>query len=155
MIRTNICKLINNILVFVLMGLGQECVFTGLESGINQKNDEWMAPNAHQFMLGYSSVYYGLFYALVPLYIFLLQNVFFDLKQIHWLFKAIIYGLIFHTTEYFSMWTMMAIFGNYPSRLSYSSSPYSIHNFTRLDYFPFFMLSGLFFEHVYLKLNIT
>lgn len=97
---------------------------------------------------GYWSILYALIYGVI-LPIFWINMAIPHIYELHWAFRFILYGLCFQIGEYFCMMILHYIFGQSPSEAHYHGKFDSIHNFTRLTYFPAFGFMGLCFEQVY------
>ena len=146
-------------IIFGLVGLGQEIVFTSLYDQVFGNDNDYNTGNAvvsksyRQYYVGYSSLLYFPFYGITPWLIQLILSVLKRLQadQIQ-LARLGCYLIMYHFIEYICMRFLFVFHGG--STLSYQSykmSTFSVHGFTRLDYVPFFLLSSLLYENLYYK----
>jgi len=97
---------------------------------------------------GYWSMLYLLIYGvLLPFFWIIIALPY--VYDLHWTLRALIYGFTFQIGEYCTMFLFHKIFGESPSERNYKGKFDSIHNFTRLSYFPIFILEAFSFEVIY------
>ena len=149
-------------IIFGLVGLGQEIVFTSLYDQVfgGDFDNDYNTGNAvvskfyRQYYVGYSSLLYFPFYGITP---WLIQGILSVLKRLRQadqsqLARLGCYLIMYHLVEYICMRFLFVFHGG--STLSYQSykvSTFSVHGFTRLDYVPFFLMSSLLYENLYYK----
>ena len=143
-------------IIFGLVGLGQEIVFTSLYDqvfGYDNDYNNVVSKFYRQYYVGYSSLLYFPFYGITP---WLIQGILSVLKRLNshnsQLARLGCYLIVYHLVEYICMRFLFVFHGG--STLSYQSykmSTFSVHGFTRLDYVPFFLLSSLLYENLYYK----
>jgi hypothetical protein len=130
---------IQEILLFIGFGLGQEIVITGLFYGRKDK-----------MLMGYSSVWYVPIYASAP---FVFELIFRYVDNFNFFIRGLIYGLIFLILEFVYMGLLRLLLGRSPSEDVYKKSKWNILGLTRLDHYPLYVVSGLIFEWLYLFLR--
>ncbi len=128
--------------LFALLGLGMEVVFTATRNLLFRRNKNGM---------GYSSLFYAPFYALIPVALSLLHPWLFTL---HWFIRGLFYIVALFFAEYCSMGILRFLFGKSPSESEYRRSRLHIHGLIRLDYAPFWFLAGFLFEYVFLFITL-
>ena len=127
------------IIIFMIFGLGQEVVVTGILFGRKDK-----------LLKGYSSIWYMPIYALVPFILDLLLPI---VGDINFIFRGLIYAAIFLMVEFAWMELIKLTLGKTPSEKEYLKSKWGIHGLTRLDHTPYYFVSGLLLEWLYLSIR--
>jgi len=123
--------------LFAVLGLGLEVIFTGLF-------DCRRGTLCH--LMGYSSLWYLPLYMLVPVCFNAGSSLVF---QFNWIVRGIIYMLLIFAIEFVAMFLLRLLLGASPSEKSYYQSPFNIKGLIRLDYAPVMFVLGLFLECVY------
>ena len=155
--------------IFACIGLGMEVIFTSVWSThVDQYVENLALPSDSStkinFLWGWSSLYYFPLYMLVPFLIESLHSIWFKMCPTNerkdgrmvipkWYFRFISYALLFHISEFLGMFLLRQILGQSPSEEQYYQSGRSIYGLTRIDYFPFFGVGGMFLEYVYLLIR--
>jgi len=134
-------------LLFSAFGCFFEVLFTAIYDSIEQYFKEGKEKVDVRFF-GYWSILYVLVYGIVLAGFWLYIAVPY-VYPLHWLARLFIYGFCFQIGEYFCMYLLHLIFGQSPSESHYTGKFDSIHNFTRLTYFPAFVIEAFAFEAVY------
>lgn len=133
------------IILFTILGCFCENVFTCIyDSVVNYYHYGWKGIDKRLF--GKWSLNYAIGYSICAPIIWS----FFVILYIYPLplfIKAIVYGFIFQIGEYFTMFILDKVFGIKYNH--YINCKWEINNYTRLDFFPFFMIMGLVFEFVH------
>ncbi len=130
-----------DMVLFAVLGLGLEVIFTGL---VDCKK------NTLCHLMGYSSLWYLPLYMMVPI-LFGVTKLF--VFQINWCARGLIYMIMIFAIEYVAMFALRKLLGASPSEGSYYRSPYNVRGLIRLDYAPAMFALGLFFECVYRRIN--
>lgn len=124
--------------LFAIAGLGLEVIETALLDYPKKKDIR---------LLGYSSVWYLPFYAVIPLaYFHCFHRVLFAWPVY---LRAPAYMLSFWVVEYAAMGLLRLALGKSPSQASYYRSPWNVHGLIRLDLGPVWMAFGLIFEWMF------
>lgn len=129
--------LLFEMILFGVLGLGIECVFTGASDYVTDRK---------KHLMGYSSVWYIPLYAMTPLFFNLTHEVLFSLPLI---VRGLLYVPLFFGIEYTAMFALRKLLGSSPSQESYYKSRWNIHGLIRLDFAPAFFVLGLLLESVY------
>ena len=126
-------------IIFALIGLGIEVVFTAL-TNINKN-----FAKGDKSLKGYSSIWYIPLYGLVaPIFHF-----YFDFfSQYSWYTRGLIYMLIIYLAEFFWMATLRFLLGHSPSEKEYYASGRSFWGLIRWDFAPAWFVAGLFLESI-------
>ncbi|MDC0304128.1 hypothetical protein OAL15_03860 [Flavobacteriales bacterium] len=133
--------------VFAAFGCFFEVFFTAVYDSIEHCIKKGRKTIDVRFF-GYWSILYTLIYG-VLLPVFWVNVVVPYIYDLHLGIRTFVYGVSFQVGEYISMYILHVIFGQSPSEAHYRGKFDSIHNFTRLTYFPAFCLAGLIFELIY------
>ena len=133
--------LVFQMLIFAVLGLGLEVVFTGAL--------DWRRSNPRH-LLGYSSLWYLPLYAISPVFLHLAGSSLFVLPTP---LRGLIYMACIFAVEYMGMLCLRTLLGSSPSEAGYYQSRWNIHGLIRLDYAPAMFLMGLFFEFIYRRMN--
>ena len=96
-------------------------------------------------MFGYWSVLYIFPYGIVMPLMWIYITIPY-VYELHWALRILIYGTGFNIGEYTTMLILKKIFGQSPPEANYAVKPDSIHNLTRLGYFPLFVIEAFCFE---------
>lgn len=155
------------IIFYMALGLGFEVVFTsvscqflyyiygGNDGGGN--NNLYKIPYNHpdvttlyeirRNLWGFSSIYYMPIYACVPMLIRVVKLLINNFNGLSTIKRGAIYATVCIAFEIFTMHLLYLIFNIEPSTASYTENTYwHLFGYTRLDYFPIFMLLALLFE---------
>ncbi|HEY9784810.1 MAG TPA: hypothetical protein V6D17_05360 [Candidatus Obscuribacterales bacterium] len=130
-------KLLIEMLLFAVLGLGIEVVFTALMD---------IAKDSKKHLMGYSSIWYMPLYALTPIFFAVLAPYLFALP---WFVRGLIYVPLFFALEYAGMFSLRKLLGSSPSQQSYYQSRWNVNGLIRLDFAPAFFALGLLLEFVY------
>jgi len=133
----DICKILFEMALFAVLGLGLEVLFTSVTDFKGDKR---------RFLMGYSSLWYGPLYACAPL---VLNGAGVFLFELPILVRGVVYALVIWLFEYIGMWLLRLLLGASPSEEQYLKSRWNIHGLIRLDFFPAMFLMGLAFEFVF------
>lgn len=133
--------LVFQMLIFAVLGLGLEVVFTGAL--------DWRRSRPRH-LLGYSSVWYLPLYAISPIFLHFAGSALFVLPT---LLRGLIYMACIFAVEYMGMLCLRMLLGSSPSEVGYYQSRWNVHGLIRLDYAPAMFLMGLFFEFIYRRMN--
>lgn len=134
-------------ILFSAFGCFLEVVFTSIYDSIEMYIREGKDKVDVRFF-GYWSILYIFVYGFV-LTAFWLYIAVPYVYSLHWLARLFIYGFTFQFGEYLCMYLFHLIFGQSPSESHYKGKFDSIHDFTRLSYFPAFVFMAFSFELVY------
>lgn len=134
-------SLLVQMLLFGVLGLGLECIFTGAWAFVAERKTN---------LMGYSSIWYIPLYALAPLFFSLAHAYIFPLPL---LVRGILYVPLFFAVEYTAMFALRKLLGASPSEDSYYQSDWNINGLIRLDFAPAFFVLGLVLEFVFRALN--
>ena len=134
-------------LLFTAFGCLFEVFFTSVYDSIEQFLKGGRKSVDVRFF-GYWSILYALIYG-VLLPVFWIQIAVPYLYDLSIIWRLLAYGFTFQIGEYLSMFAMHLVFGQSPSESHYKGKFDSIHNFTRLSYFPAFVVAGFLFELIY------
>ena len=122
-------KMFRQILLCSFAGLGLETWWTGIF-------------HHHWIMMGYSSVWYMLFYGSVPVWIPMVVDTF-DWRQ-----RILVYGLGITCVEYICMFSLWILLGHAPTQSKYMNRRWGIHGFTDLANIPSFVALGFTLEYM-------
>ena len=127
------------------------CFFEVLFTSIFDSIEMWIKEGKEKVdvrFFGYWSILYIFVYGIVltAFWIYLAVPYVYPLP---WYFRLFIYGLTFQIGEYLCMYLFHLIFGQSPSESHYKGKFDTIHNFTRLTYFPAFVIEAFSFEWIY------
>lgn len=128
--------------LFAAVGLGLEVVETALLDYPKAKDAR---------LMGYSSVWYIPFYAVLPPAYFSAFSPTLFACPIH--VRALIYMASFWACEYVSMGILRLALGKSPSQESYYKSRWNVHGLIRLDLGPVWICFGLIFEWMFRSLR--
>ncbi len=134
-------------LLFSAFGCFFEVLFTSIYDSIEAAFKGGRASVDVRFM-GYWSILYIFVYGIVLAAFWYLLAVPY-VYPLPWYFRMFIYGFVFQIGEYICMWIFHLIFGQSPSESHYHGKFDSINDFTRLTYFPAFVIEAFSFEAVY------
>ena len=134
-------------LLFTAFGCLFEVFFTSVYDSIEQFLKGGRKSVDVRFF-GYWSILYALIYGIL-LPIFWMQIAVPYLYDLPVVWRVLAYGAAFQVGEYLSMFAMHLVFGQSPSESHYKGKFDSIQNFTRLTYFPAFVVAGFLFETIY------
>ena len=134
-------------LLFSAFGCFFEVFFTSVYDSIEMYIREGKDKVDVRFF-GYWSILYILVYGVVLTAFWLYVAVPY-VYPLYWFWRIFIYGFCFQFGEYLCMYLMHLIFGQSPSESHYKGKFDTIHNFTRLSYFPVFVIEAFAFELVY------
>lgn len=134
-------QLLFEMLIFGVLGLGLEVVFT---SALDARKD------SKRQLMGYSSLWYLPLYMLPP--VFLNVTGWFVLP-LPLIVRGLIYMAAIFLVEYVGMFCLRKLLGVSPSEAGYYQSRWNLHGLIRLDYAPAMFLMGLVFELVYRRLH--
>jgi len=134
-------------LLFCAFGCFFEVFFTAVYDSIEQYIKEGKS-NVDVRFFGYWSILYILVYGVILSSFWLLIAVP-HIYPMHWIARALIYGVCFQVGEYICMYLLHHVFGQSPSESHYVGKFDSLHNFTRLSYFPIFIIEAFAFEKIY------
>ena len=115
--------------LFALLGLGIETFWTGILS-------------TSLSLMGYSSVWYILFYGSVPF-------IFPYVLHYRWQIRLLIYALSIISIEFIGMYLLYVLTGTYPTEEYYKKRLFSIYGFIDLANIPEFILLGFTLEYFY------
>lgn len=128
--------------LFAVVGLGLEVVETALLDLRKAKDRR---------LMGYSSIWYIPFYAVLPLaYFHFFHEALFALP---FYARGVIYPLSFWAGEYLSMGLLRLVLGKSPSEDSYYRSRWNVQGLIRLDLAPVWICFGFIFEWMYRNLR--
>lgn len=133
--------LVFQMLMFAVLGLGLEVVFTGVL--------DWRRNNPRH-LLGYSSIWYLPLYAISPVFLHFAGASLFMLPIP---LRGLVYMACIFMVEYVGMLCLRKLLGSSPSEVGYYQSRWNIHGLIRLDFAPAMFLMGLFFEFIYRRMN--
>ncbi|CAN5525727.1 hypothetical protein BH10CYA1_BH10CYA1_32310 [soil metagenome] len=133
--------LIFQMLLFAVLGLGLEVVFTGI---LDSRRS-----NSRHF-IGYSSLWYLPLYSISPIFLHLAGASLFALPVV---IRGLIYMTAIFAVEYAGMLCLRKLLSSSPSEVAYYQSRWNIHGLIRLDFAPAMFLMGLFFEFIYRRIN--
>ena len=133
-------------ILFSAFGCFFEVFFTSVYDSIEQYITDKEKLDVRFF--GYWSILYILVYGVVLTGFWLYIAVPY-VYPLHWAARFLIYGLTFQIGEYFCMYFFYLVFGQSPSEQHYKGKFDTIHNFTRLTYFPAFVIEAICFEAIY------
>lgn len=134
-------------LLFTAFGCLFEVGFTAIYDSLEQLITKGKAKVDIRFF-GYWSILYTFIYGvLLPAFWLIISIPY--VYDLHWTLRAAIYGGTFQIGEYCTMYLFHKIFGESPSESHYKGKLDSIQNFTRLSYFPIFILEAFSFELIY------
>lgn len=128
-------------LLFAVIGLGMEVVFTAL-CDINHD------PKRH--LMGYSSLWYCPLYALTPVFLSSTAAYIFPLPFV---LRGMIYMLAIFLVEYFGMLALRKLLGTSPSEAHYYKARFNLHGLIRLDFAPAMFALGLILEGIFLRVS--
>ncbi len=136
-------RLIFEAFLFAIAGLGLEVVETALLD-YSKKRD--------RRLMGYSSVWYIPFYAVLPLAYFHI----FHGALFRWPFyvRGPVYVLSFWALEFVSMGILRLALGKSPSEESYYKSRWNVRGLIRLDLGPVWLCFGFIFEWMFRSLRL-
>lgn len=134
-------QMVFDMMLFGVLGLGLEVLFTGL---LDARND------TRHHLMGYSSMWYFPLYTLPPLVLDAMGGLVLPLPII---VRGLIYTMVIFFIEYVGMFLLRKLLGASPSEASYRQCRWNVHGLIRLDYAPAMFLMGLFFEFVYRRLH--
>jgi len=135
------------ILLFSAFGCFFEVLFTSIYDNIELYIKEGKEKVDVRFF-GYWSILYILVYGFVLGGFWLLIAIPY-IYPLHWVLRGCCYGVAFHIGEYVCMYMFHLIFGQSPSESHYVGKFDSVHNFTRLSYFPAFVIEAFAFEQIF------
>ncbi len=138
---------IKTALLFCAFGCFFEVLFTAVYDSIEQGLKEGLKTIDVRFF-GYWSILYVFVYGMVlaGFWTFIAVPYVYPLP---WMLRMLIYGIALQAGEYVCMWLLYLIFGQSPSQSHYHGKFDSIHDFTRLSYFPAFVFMAFSFEVIY------
>lgn len=134
-------------LLFTAFGCFFEVGFTATFDSIEQLVKNGKAKVDVRFFGHWSLLYAFIYGILLPAFWIVIAIPY--VYDLHWTLRALIYGFTFQVGEYCTMYLFHLVFGESPSESSYKGKFDSIHNFTRLSYFPIFVLEAFSFELIY------
>lgn len=157
------------IIFYMALGLGFEVIFTSVSCQFLYyvySTNEYKIPYNHpdvttnyevrRNLWGFSSIYYMPIYACVPILIRLVKLCITNFNGLSTLKRGVIYAAVCIAFEIFTMHLLYTIFNVEPSTASYTENTYwHLFGYTRLDYFPIFMLLALLFEKFDFYININ
>jgi hypothetical protein len=122
--------------VYACTGLGLEVVFTAIFTG--------SARYDRARLFGHSSLWYVPLYGLaLPWGVHVASPM---LAEVPFIVRGMAYAVMIQTGEYVAMGILRKLNGVSPTEGEYRAAKLSVHGLTRLDYFPAFVLLGLFYE---------
>lgn len=128
--------------LFAVAGLGLEVIETAVL--------DWRKDRQRRGM-GYSSIWYIPFYAVLPLAYFEAFSE--TLFAFPFYLRGPIYILSFWAVEYPSMGLLRLLLGKSPSEDNYRKSRWSVHGLIRLDLAPVWLCFGFAFEWMFRELR--
>ena len=134
-------------LLFTAFGCFFEVGFTAFYDSIEQFITKGRKEVDVRFFGYWSLLYVFIYSVLLPVFWIIIALPY--VYDLHWTLRAIIYGVTFQIGEYCTMFLFHKLFGESPSERHYKGKFDSIHNFTRLSYFPIFILEAFSFELIY------
>lgn len=138
-------NLFKTALLFTAFGCFFEVFFTSIYDYIEAKV---LKRKADIRLFGYWSLHYILLYTiLLPIFwLIVIVPYYFNLSVV---LRLLLYGLTFQVGEYIGMYIIKKTYGVTPSESNYANKFDSVHNLTRLSYFPIFAFEGFCFEIIY------
>ncbi|MDA8441700.1 MAG: hypothetical protein M0Z55_04920 [Peptococcaceae bacterium] len=116
-----------------LLGWIIEILYTGMDSLLRA---DWRLPGSTYLWM---FPVYGMGVFLEPLHA--------RIRHLPWIVRGVIWLGVFWTIEYFAGWLLQMFTGTCP--WDYSSSPYAVNGFIRLDMGVQWFVAGLVFERIH------
>lgn len=132
-------------IIFACLGITAEIIFTGFKYNL-------FLPILHHEKINYaltgnSYVWMIFIYGAIP---FLFPFVYTRIKNLHLIFRLVIYALICLAIEYISGWLLDLTTGDCPWQYTVG---WHLNGYIRIDYFPLWIIFGFVVEKSWIYLN--